>query len=153
MLFGTALLQTSFLPGVSLFGAIPDLLLILTVGVGMFDGMRVGIPLGIGAGILSHTLGGGSPLAILLYAVGGALATARPLRKNYLAWCMYMGIACLIKLVWSLVACLFGAAVPRFFAALWNSILPEFLGTALLALALYYPVKAAARLLKRKSEL
>ncbi len=154
MLFGTVLLQTSFLPWVDLFGAIPDLVLIFVVGVGFFSGMKVGVPFGIGAGLLCYFLGGGGgAVMILLYALGGGLASMYFLGKNYPAWCIYMVAACLFKMIWSLLMCLLFSAVPRPLAALWHSILPELLGTFLLSLALYRPIGAASRLLRRKSEL
>lgn len=154
MLFVTALLQTSFLPQVDLFGAIPDLMLILTVGVGFFGGMKVGLPFGIGAGLVCYFLGGsGAAVMILLYALLGYLSSMYFLGRNYPSWCLYMAAACLIKMLWSFFMCILFSAVPRPFAALWHSILPELLGTLLLSLVLYYPVRAAARLLIRKSEL
>ena len=154
MLFGVALLQTSFLPWVGLFGAIPDLLMIFVVGVSFFNGARVGIPFGIGAGLIGYFLGGGSRAEILLfYSLVGILFGMYFAGRKYLAWCVHMAAAVLAKAVWSFVICLLLSPVPRPFAALWRSILPELLGTLLLSLALYAPVRAAARLLKRKSEL
>lgn len=154
MLFVTVLLQTSFLPQVDLFGAIPDLVLIFVAGVGFWNGMRVGIPFGIGAGLICYFLGGsGAAMMILLYAFFGYLSSAYFLGRNYPSWCIYVAAACGIKMLWSFLMCIFLSAVPHPFAALWHSLLPELLGTFLLALALYYPVKLAARLLMRKSEL
>ncbi len=154
MLFGTALLQTSFFPWVGLFGAIPDLLLVFVAGVGFFDGARVGSPFGIGAGLLGYFLGGGANAEILLlYSLVGILSGLYFTGRKYLSWCIHMAAAVLVKAIWSLLICLLFSPVPRPFAALWYSILPELLGTLLLSLALYVPVRAAARLLKRKSEL
>ncbi len=154
MLFGTALLQTSFLPWLDLFGAIPDIVLIFVVGVGFFDGMKIGSPFGIGAGLLCYFLGGGgAAVFILFYSLCGLVSSMGFLGRNYPSWCLYMAASCLFKAVWSLLMCLLFSSVARPLAALWHSILPELLGTALLSLVMYRPVKAAARLLKRKSEL
>lgn len=152
MLFVTALLQTSFLPYVDLFGAIPDLLLVFVVGVSFFNGEKVGVPFGIGAGLIGYLLGGGAALILLFYFLCSVMASRGFLGKNYPSWCMYMAAACLFKLLWAFLHCLLASAQPRPFAALWHSILPEFLGTFLLSLALYFPVKWAARAIKRKSE-
>ncbi len=152
MLFVTVLLQTSFLPYVDLFGAIPDLLLIFVVGISFFNGERVGVPFSIGAGLVGYFLGGGAALGILFYFLCGVLASRGFLGRNYRSWCIYMVAACLLKLLWSFLYCLLASALPRPFAALWHSALPEFLGTFLLSLALYFPVKLAARAIKRKSE-
>ena len=153
MLFGAVLLQTSFLPWVGLFGAIPDLVLIFVAGVGFFNGAGVGIPFGIGAGLVSFFLGGGNVMIILLYSLAGILFSMIFMGRRYLPWCLHMLAAVLFKAVWSLLMCLLFSPVPRPLAALWYSILPELLGTLLLSLVLYVPVRAAARLLKRKSEL
>lgn len=154
MLFGTALLQTSFLPQVDLFGAIPDLLLIFAVGVSFFSGARVGIPFAIGAGLVGFFLGGGAHAEILLfYSFVGILFGTYFSGRRYFAWCLHMLIAVFIKMGWSLLICLFFSPVPRPLAAFWYSLLPELLGTLLLSLALYVPIRAAARLIKRKSEL
>ncbi|MBO5305540.1 MAG: hypothetical protein J6B12_02135 [Clostridia bacterium] len=154
VLFVTVLLQTSFLPQVDLFGAIPDLVLILVVGIGFFNGAKVGIPFGIGAGVVCYLLGGsGAAMIILLYALLGFLSSRLVSGRNYISWCIYMAAACVIKMIWSLLMCLVLSAVPRPMAALWHSLLPELVGTLVLSLALYYPVKAAAKLVKRKSEL
>ncbi|MBE6661844.1 MAG: hypothetical protein E7606_01030 [Ruminococcaceae bacterium] len=152
ILFVIALLQTSFLPYVDLFGAIPDLLLIFVVGVSFFNGERVGLPFSMGAGLVGYFLGGGAALSILFYFLCGVLASRGFWGRNYLSWCMYMGAACLLKLLWSFLYCLLASALPRPFAALWQSILPELLGTLLLSAVLYYPVKFAARAIKKKSE-
>jgi cell shape-determining protein MreD len=154
MLFGTALLQTSFLPWVGFFDAIPDILLIFTVGVGFFNGARVGIPFGIGAGLVGYFLGGGRHAEIiLLYALAGILFCMYFTGRKYLSWCIHMMVAVLFKAGWSLLMCLVFSPVPRPLAALWHSVLPELLGTLLLSLVLYVPIRAAARLLKRKSEM
>lgn len=154
MLFGTALLQTSFLPWVGLFGTVPDLLLIFVAGVALFNGAKIAIPFGIGAGLVGYFLGGGSRAEIiLLYALVGILFSMYFFGRKYVAWCVHMAAAVILKAVWSFMICLLFSPVPRPFAALWHSILPELLGTLLLSLALYVPVRAASRLLKRKSEL
>ena len=154
LLFGTALLQTSFLPQIGLFGAIPDLLLILVIGVSFFNGSRVGIPFAIGAGLVGYFLGGGSHAEIILfYSLVGILFGTYFSGRRYFAWCLHMLIAVFIKMGWSFLICLFVSSVPRPFAALWHSLLPELLGTLLLSLVLYVPVRVAARLIKRKSEL
>ena len=153
MLFGVVLLQTSFFTGVDLFGAIPDLVLIFVVGIGFFDGIKTGVPFGIAAGLLCYFLGGsGTAVLILLYSVCGLVSSVRFLGINYPSWCIYMAVACMGKVFWSLLMCLVFSPVPRLWAALWHSILPEFLGTFLLSFVLYFPIKAAARCLKRKSE-
>lgn len=154
MLFGATLLQTSFLPWIGLFGTIPDLLMIFVVGVSFFNGARVGMPFGIGAGLIGYFLGGGSHVEILLfYSFVGILFGMYFGGRKYLAWCVHMAVAVLAKVVWSFLICLLLSPVPRPLAALWRSIVPELLGTLLLSLVLYSPVKVAARLLKRKSEL
>ena len=154
MLFGTALFQTSFLPWVGLFGVIPDLLLIFVAGVSFFNGASVGVPFGIVAGLVGYFLGGGTNVeVVVLYAFVGGLFGLCFVGRKYLVWCIHMTAAVLLKAVWSFLICLLFSPLPRPFAALWYSILPELWGTFLLSLALYAPVRSAARLLKRKSEL
>ncbi len=152
MLFGTVLLQTSFLPQVDIFDAVPDLLLIFTVAIGVFDGFRVAAPVGVAAGVLCYYLGGGEPLCILFYAVVGMLAAMQYPTRNYPSYCIYMTAAGVLKIFWTLFMTLLHSPAWRPLRVLWYSALPEFLGTVLISLVLYVPLCAAARLLKRKSE-
>lgn len=157
MLFGIVILQTSFLPGLDLFGAIPDLALVFVVGIAFFDGFRIGILNGIGAGLLIYFLGGmGAALPILFYSFCGGgfgLASERILGRNFPSWCIYAISAIFLKAVWSLLVCFWLSAAPRLGAALTESILPEAIGTFLLFLFLWYPIKRVSKLLKRKSEI
>jgi rod shape-determining protein MreD len=153
MLFGTVLLQTSFLSQIDIFGAVPDLLLIFVVALGLFDGLRVAAPAGVAAGVLCYYLGGGEPLGILFYAVVAILASRQYPTRNYQPYCIYMTVAGVLKICWTLFATLVYSPVWRPFRVLWRSALPEFLGTVVFALALYVPLRVAARLLKRKSEM
>jgi hypothetical protein len=152
MLFGIVLLQTSFLPPLDIFGAVPDLLLIFTVGIGFFNGIRVAAPVSIAAGLLCYYLGGGAPLGILFYAAMGILASLGYLGRNYPSFCVYMAVAGGFKIFWSLFAALVYSSAPHLLRVLWHSALPEFFGTVLISLFLYVPLRAAARLLRRKSE-
>ena len=152
MLFGTVLLQTSFLSQIDIFGAVPDLLLIFTVGIGLFNGLRVAAPVGVASGVLCYYLGGGEPLCILFYAVVAILASRQYPTRNYLPYCIYVTVAVVLKIFWTLFSTLVYSSVWRPFRVLWHSALPELLGTVAIALLLYVPLKMAARVLRRKSE-
>ncbi|MFA9446515.1 rod shape-determining protein MreD [Egicoccus sp. AB-alg6-2] len=81
LLVTAALLQTALFPFVSLGGFRPDLLLLVTLAIGLRDGPLAGLRVGFSAGLLVDLLVSQSPvgLAALVYtAIGFTVGLARP---------------------------------------------------------------------------
>ena len=73
LIFIASVLQTSFLAVVESFGAVPDLVLLLSLGAGYFCGPLAGGIFGAAAGSVSYALGSaGLAFLPLLYCAVGA---------------------------------------------------------------------------------
>lgn len=149
-LFLISLLQTSFLTALDLFGAVPDLVLIFTCGVAFYLGLVDGAMFGLIGGILLDALGSAvtmfSPVLYVSAAVlMGALAK-KFLDGTFAYWCLYSVAFCTVKALYSSVYILVSGG--RLGAALLASVLPEWLGTFLLAVALAWPTKWLSGLLR-----
>lgn len=157
VLFLAGLLQTSFLPRVGLFGAIPDLVLILTCAVAFYLGATDGATFGLVGGIILEGLGGyGLALAPLFYMAVGygfGLLASKAFAAKFTHWMIYSGLAAVVKALYSLALVWISPNGDRWGAALVRAILPEFLGTFLLALALTVPARALAGLLRGRMSL
>ena len=152
VLFLTSLIQTSFLPAVALFGAIPDLVLILVCGVAFYLGPVDGALFGLVGGILTDGLGGvGFSFSPILYTVIGVLLgllAMAAFANKFIHWIIYSAIFCLTKALYSIFRILLDSGEVRLGAALGSSVLPELFGTLLLSVALYVPAKWVAGLLR-----
>ncbi len=152
VLFLTSLIQTSFLPAVALFGAIPDLVLILVCGVAFYLGPVDGALFGLVGGILTDGLGGvGFSFSPILYTVIGVLLgllAMAAFANKFIHWIIYSTIFCLTKALYSIFRILLDSGEVRLGKALGSSVLPELFGTLLLSVALYVPAKWVAGLLR-----
>ena len=151
--FVAALLQTSFLPFVGLFGAIPDLLLILVCGVSFYLGPLDGALFGLVAGFLAEALGGGGeiPLLPVFYvatAVLLALLSQNIFADKFIHWILYSGIFCVVKAFYSMLRIVLATGFSSLWPALGTSVFPEWVGTLFLALLLARPVRLLAGLLR-----
>ena len=145
VLFFASLAQTSFLPPLGLFGAIPDLVLILVCGVAFYLGPVDGALFGLVGGILIDALGGaGISLAPIFYVVvgvlGGLLASSAFANK-FIQWAIYSSIFCFMKAFYSMFRILIDSGEVRLGAALASSVLPELVGTLLVALLMCAPAR------------
>ena len=145
IIFTSALLQTSFLAVLEPFGAVPDLMMLMSVGVGYFCAPTVGAVFGLASGVVSYALGGlGFAALPFLYGAAGYLAglIAKNLYKGkFGVWCLYSVGGALLKSVYSFLCCAVFSGEFQLWAVLWRTVLPEFVGTALLGAAIYIPVK------------
>lgn len=154
-LFWISLLQTSFLTALDLFGAVPDLVLIATCGVAFYLGVVDGALFGLIGGILLDALGSaGAMLSPVLYVAVAVLFGA--LAKKFLDgtfpyWCLYSVAFCTAKALYSSVYIM--ASGGRLGASLVTSVLPEWIGTLLLSVALTMPVRWLAGLLRGRMNL
>ncbi len=157
VLFVAGLLQTSFFPALGLLGVIPDLVLILVCGVAFYLGAIDGAVIGLAGGIVLEGLGGyGVALAPLFYLVMGVLfgALSRKIfRGNFVHVMLYSALYCLVKAVYSIVYIAVVSDTGLSGAALGASVLPEFLLTWLLAIALTVPVRGLSGVLRGRKSL
>ena len=156
-LFFTGVLQTSFFPQLGLFGAVPDLVLILTCGVAFYLGPTDGATFGLVGGIMIEGLGGyGLALAPLFYmamGLGFGVLSMKAFSGKFPHLLIYDGLFCTVKAFYSLARILLPQNGSRWGAALVSSVLPELAGTFLLALALTVPTRALAGLLRGRMNL
>lgn len=145
IIFISALFQTSFLAIVEPFGAVPDLMLLLSLGAGYFCGPVVGGIFGTAAGVVTYALGdvGFSALPLLCFVVGSA---AGFLVENFFAgklavWCLYVAAASIVKSFYSIFCIILFSGDVQLFTAIWHSVIPEFATTVILGIALYVPIK------------
>ena len=155
--FLVALLQTSFLPSVSLFGAIPDLVLIFVCGVSFYLGTVDGALAGLVGGILLDALGSvGFMISPIFYtAVGlfmGILST-NAFANKFIHWAIYSVVFCVLKAFYSMFVILLASGDVSFGGALASAVLPEFFGTLLLALVLLAPARWLSGLLRGRMSL
>lgn len=81
LLVTAALLQTALFPFVTLGGFRPDLLLLVTLAIGLRDGPLAGLRVGFAAGLLTDLLVSQSPVGVaaLVYTtIGFVVGLARP---------------------------------------------------------------------------
>lgn len=135
------LLQTTFFVEFAPFGAVPDLLLSLTVAVAISEGEKWGAVFGLIAAYLSYSIGGTSGLFLLplLYMPAGYfcgicakeyLSDSIPVRGIYIAACgVGRGIITAISAASILIA------TPA--EILLDIVVPEFFSTALMAPGIY----------------
>ncbi|NLW59091.1 MAG: rod shape-determining protein MreD [Firmicutes bacterium] len=131
-------LQTAFFPHLSLFGVIPNLVLITTVCYGLLQGIRPGLCFGLLGGICLDLAGSGilginiTILGLLGFAAG---YLERLVFKGYLI------IPLCLVLVGTVIAELFSYSILLAFG--WRMAFLSFLGGTLLPLCLYNLVLTA----------
>ena len=151
IIFVSSLLQTSFLAVIRPFGAVPDLMLLLSLGAGYFCSPAVGGIFGVAAGVIAYAMGGtGITLLPILYCAIGA--SAGFLVENFFSgkftvWMLYTLVAAVLKSGYSLASVIFLSGDVRFFAAIWRTAIPEFVGTIVLGAILYLPIRKICKYL------
>ncbi len=148
------LVQTSFLPHIPFFGAVPDLVLVLLVVTARETDERFGGVVGLVGGILTFMMGDvGVAFCILFYtAIGFAtgLLARRLLGKNYPSYLIFAASAALCKFLFGLFMCLVFSANAKLGEAILHSLLPEFAITVIAAAILYKPLRAFVRRTERR---
>ena len=152
MIFLVTVFQTSFLAVIEPFGAVPDLVLLFSVGAGYFCGSLVGGIFGVAAGAMAYTMGGlGATLMPLFYCAVGAFVgflVEKFLAGKFTAWMLYVVAAAAVKGGFSLASIIFMSGDVQFFAAVWRTVILEFVGTLVLGAIAYIPIKKLSKFLK-----
>ena len=151
IIFAVSLVQTSFLAVIEPFGAVPDMTLLFTLGAGYFCGPLAGGIFGVAAGAVAYALGStGLAFLPLLYCIVGAFTgflVENFFTGKFAVWCLYTTFAAVIKGGYSLAHIILFSDNVQFFAAIWRSVIPEFIGTVVLGAALYIPIKKICKYL------
>ena len=151
-LFAAGLLQTSFLPQLGIFGAVPDLVLILVCGAAFYLGPVDGGLVGLVGGIMIEGFGGYglalSPLVYFLLGVIFGVISAKMFRGKFWHYLIYSAMFSAAKAAYSMARIVLSSNGDRPLAAFVRSAFPEALGTLLLALILFVPVRAFSGLLR-----
>ena len=148
-------LQVSLFGKMRPFGAVPDVMLCLVLGIAFFKGEYAGAITGISAGFVIEAIGGQGmtllPLVYLLYGyVGGAYARA-VYPKRFLPYLFYLFCGLILRAATTLLyACMTWETV-NIPVILLYSVLPEMGGTAIAGCVLYAPIKLVCYLIDRKT--
>lgn len=146
-----ALLQTTLFTQFRPFGAVPDLMLPLVIGIGMTAGERYGAAAGLIAAFTIESLGG-APLTILplLYMPAGyicGILTDQYFRDSVPVRALFTAIAAVLRALWTVFILFATAGNVSLPDALTHGALPEIPATLLFA-ALPHAATYCYRLIK-----
>ena len=148
------LLQTSFFGFYRVFGAVPDLTLVVILCTGLFLGEKAGGLVGLFGGILLESLGSfGIVLLPLLYFLLGYFAGyfGRMRGETFPGYLSFLGLALCYRAAITTVYASMTYQSVNFLKLLWRAILPEMLATALIGILLFLPLRAICKGLDRRA--
>lgn len=132
-----ALLQTTLFTRFRPFGAVPDLMLTLVIGIGMTVGERYGAIAGIAAAFVIESLGGASLTILpLLYMPAGyvcGILTGQSFRDSIPVRAMFSGAGAVLRGLWTLFILFATAGNVSLPNVLTHAVLPEIAATVLFA--------------------
>jgi len=154
LLVTLSVIQVSFFGRIRIWGAIPDVMIVAVMGIGFFTGQYTGAVSGIGAGFLIDALGStGITLLPMCYLFEGYLVGfyARTTgSKGIFRYGVYLGVTLLYRAaITVLYACLWYRNL-RLPVVLMDVVLPEAVGTAIVGILLYFPMRALCGCLEKK---
>ena len=150
----TTIFQTSFFGFYRLFGAVPDLTLVVVLSAGLFLGERCGGLVGLAGGILLGAIGSfGVSLLPLFYFLVGFFAgeIGKDSGERFAGYLMFLGLALGARAVMTVIYASMTYQSVNFLTLLWRSVLPEFFATACFGLLLFLPLRAICRRLDGRS--
>jgi len=157
LVFGNGVIQTSFFSAVSIFPAVPDLLLSAIVGLALFDGERSGAVAGVGAGMLAIALGGsGTFLLPVFYMLTGYLIGifARVnFKRNLISWFLYMALAAGARTLLSVIYTVFAESGVNILTALNSVVVPEYIMTVIFSVFNYFLARLCVLPFRKSTEL
>ena len=148
LLLCVVILQTSFFGFYKLFGAVPDLTLLVVLCAGLFLGERCGGVVGLAAGILLGALGSfGISLLPLFYFLLGFFAGTfgKGRAETFPGYLLFLGISLGYRAVMTIIYASMTYRSVNFLILLWRAVLPELLATAIFGILLFLPLHALCR--------
>lgn len=158
LIFGVALfvlsvMQTTVFARLSLFGAIPDLMLAATLTLAMLDGEKTGAVSGIAAGFFYVALGSiSSPIYILFAFLCGyifGIISSLTLSKNYPSFLVLASFAYLAKGIFNIIDVSLCAQSFNLFSALSDVAVPEFFCSLIFCSPIYFAFYALTRIFNK----
>ncbi len=150
-----ACLQVAFFGKLRPFGAVPDLMICTVLIIAYFCGQYAGAITGIAAGFLIEAIGSlGVSILPVAFMIGGYVVGyyAHTLgQKRYPVYLLYLGGALILRAGLTVIYAAISYESVNLLHILWESVLPEALGTALAGILLYFPIGGICRLLARKA--
>ena len=155
LFFLLAVLQCAFFTQLTLFGAVPDLILGAVCGVAMLDSREAAMICGIASGFLIDALGSTglslSPLLLLLLAMVISVLATKML-SNFLCWLALLGCGAVCGAVITAIEIALSTKSLHLACLLPNVLLPELAATVLGCALLYYPLRLAVYWADSKSK-
>ena len=137
-------LQTTFFVRFAPFGAVPDLMLILTAAIGASEGEKFGAVCGLVSSFVIRSLGGAGELSLLplLYFSAGYFVGI--LSKNYFSntipvKILYVAACCVGRAIISAI-CAASILSASFSQVMTDTVIPEFFSTALISPLVFFAV-------------
>lgn len=144
-------LQVSLFARIRPFGAVPDLMLCLVLGIALFGGEYAGAIAGIAAGFVIEAIGSRGisllPVAYMIY--GYVVGYYAKHTRGYLSYLFYLGIGLLLRAALTVAYTCMNYRIIDLPSILLYSVLPELLGTALVGCVMYVIVKPLCFLMDR----
>ena len=152
-LFVLAVMQTTLLARLSLFGAVPDLMLAATLTLAMHDGERTGAVAGIAAGFFCTAIGGvSSPLYMLFAFLCGyvfGIISDHALAKNFPSFFALSVFIFLAKGIFNVIDVSLFARSFNLFGTISSVVVPELFCSLLLCSPIYFIFRALARIFNK----
>ena len=152
-LFILSVMQTTVFARLSLFGAIPDLLLAATLTLAMHDGEKTGAAAGIASGFLCSAIGGlSSPVYMLFAFLCGYLsgiASDHALSKNYPSFLAFSAFIYLAKGIFNVIDVSLYAENFNLLTTLSGVVIPEFFCSIILCSPIYFVFCALTRIFNK----
>ena len=149
-LFVLAVMQTTLLARLSLFGATPDLMLAAILTLAMHDGERTGAVAGIATGFFCSAIGGNiSPIYMLFAFLCGyvfGIVSDHALSKNFPSYLALSAVLFLAKGIFNLIDVSLLSKSFDLLSTLSGVVIPELFCSLILCPPVYFAFRALVRI-------
>lgn len=144
-------LQVSLFGRIRPFGAVPDLMLCLVLGIAVFKGEYAGAITGICAGFVIEAIGsrGISLLPVVYMIYGYVVGNYAKHTRRYVYYLFYLAIGLIVRASLTVTYACLNYRIINLPDIVLYSVLPEALGTALVGCVMYVIVKPVCFLMDR----
>lgn len=156
MLAFFSLLQTTLFAKFRPFGAVPDLILPLTVAVSMTEKEKVGAVFGLVGAVVIESLGGSTfTILPILYTLVGyicGILTTHYFRDSVATRALYTVVTCAFRAVFTLIALFATTANVTLADAFTKAVIPEYISSVCFAAIPHIVAKIALHRFNRSRE-